>query len=100
MLKLSCLRDAFRDVDLALETRYARVGSVWLGHDTADTASDFLRMKQFLIGHLHSAMLIPTRSDRFIAGVLILVKFKVLLSIDFRFEEHVLLSFALAVNLH
>lgn len=100
MLQLSSLCNAFSDVDLTLEAGDARVGSVWLSHYTADTASDLLSVEELLVCNLHSAVLVAACSNRLVTGIFVFIQLKVLRSIDFRFEKHVLLVVVLAVDLH
>jgi hypothetical protein len=60
MVQVSILGDALCNIDLGLETIDACIGSVGLGHHTADTTSDSLCEEQLLISNLNTSMLVAT----------------------------------------
>jgi hypothetical protein len=96
----ACLRDALSDVDLGLETIDASIGCVWLCHYTANATPDTLRCEKFWVSYLNTAVFVAA-CDSDIIVVLVIVEFKSLvLSVDFRFEQHVILFVFLLVDYH
>lgn len=60
MVQVSILGNALSNIDLGLETIDACVGSVGLGHDTADATSDSLSEEQLLVCDLNTSVLVTT----------------------------------------
>ncbi len=101
MRQSACLRDALRDVNLRLETINAGVGCIGFGHYTADATTDTLRCEKFCVGYLDTAVFVAA-CDSDVVVVLVGVELErlILLSVDFWFEQHVILFVFLLVDYH
>ena len=95
MVQRQALRDAFRDVNLALQTVDTSICTVRLCHDTANAASNHGLLQNFLVNSRAIDFTAGAARVRFVAHIVIVdsvVKVVILLSINSWFEKNIVFS--------
>ena len=95
MVQCQALRDALRDVYLALQTIDTSISTVRLRHDTADAAADHRSLQNGCVDSCTVNFATRTTRIRLIASIVIvygILKFCILLSINSWFKEHIVFT--------